>query len=116
MTQLADIMDRVNAVAASVCEPFKDGIDLKDFAEVAPRIMAGIMEIAGVLDMDGPRKKALVIEAWDELVTLHRGKFDIPWVPGWIDNPIEDWILDLGKHALEVIYDAAAGKFPSILG
>jgi len=113
-TTFEEIKPQVEELAKRIFEPFKDGVQIHDWVQVSQPTVAMLMLIAGVTNLSGAQKKALVLDAygyiWDSLDP------DIPWLPNFIDDPIEWGIREAGEVVLEWTYDAVSGKLEEILG
>lgn len=110
------ISDAMRSIAREVTEAKADGqVTIREVLEIAyecaPRFMA---HVGSLTQLSGAEKKALVMAAYADLWAALDP--DIPWLPGWVDDPIEEGIrLALGV-LIDNLYDAAAQRFPAILG
>lgn len=91
----------IEAHADRVVQPFADGFQIHDLAEIVPQVM----EIVGAVDgMSGADKKATAVA----IIGMVIDRVDLPWIP---DSLIDPLLKRLVPSLIEMAWDSYAGRW-----
>ncbi len=105
--QVQDFVDLLKPIVEDARELATDDgkFSFADLLKVTPSAVKAFMEIASdVKEATGEEKKQFVIEAFQW--TYRELDPDIPWLPDFIENPLEEYLLDsLVPGLIEALYE-----------
>ena len=110
--ELRHIENQVKSIAKDIMGVFADGkVTAGEAIAVLPSVAHDVMVMVGRLEgMTGAERMALATAAvrnvYDQLDP------DIPYVPAFIENPMEEWVLDhLVPPLIQRMFDLLPEKF-----